>query len=550
MEDFKKEIIKSENGVLLEFNILRKTINSGKEKCICKIMIKENSKSKSATGFICYIKQYNKKVILTNNHVINEDFLKNEKKLKILINNEKKEINLELQRYKSTDKEIDYTIIEIREEDGINDYLEIDEDIYQKNYKNEIIFSEQFPRGDKLNYSHGKIITKNKNLFLYSLATEEGSSGSPIILFNNSKVIGMHRGFILDKKNNRINIGIPINIIIGNIIKCIYEINGFNLNKQIQIINNGYYDKNNKFIETNKEIKNKFEIMINGKIKSNTMKYKFNKRGYFTIFIIIRKRMINMSCMFSNCDSLKLIDLSNFKANNITNMSKMFYNCKSLKSINLSKFNTNNVTDMSKMFSDCESLKSIDLSSFNTNNVTNMSNMFSKCYSLKSIDLSNFNTNNVTNMSWMFSDCDSLKSIDLSHFNNNNLIDMSRMFYNCESLESVDLSNFNANNVTDMSWAFSDCKLLKTINLSNFKTNNHINMSCMLSNCKSLEFFNLSNFNDNNSSNKSKIISMSTNNNLDKIFYDYKSLESINLSKSIETTIYNNNTVYSIKIPK
>lgn len=42
-------------------------------------------------------------------------FLKNEKKLKILINNEKKEINLELQRYKSTDKEIDYTIIEIRE---------------------------------------------------------------------------------------------------------------------------------------------------------------------------------------------------------------------------------------------------------------------------------------------------------------------------------------------------------------------------------------------------------------------------------------------------
>lgn len=36
MEDFKKEIIKSENGVLLEFNILRKTINSGKKNAFAK----------------------------------------------------------------------------------------------------------------------------------------------------------------------------------------------------------------------------------------------------------------------------------------------------------------------------------------------------------------------------------------------------------------------------------------------------------------------------------------------------------------------------------
>ena len=122
MEVFKKENIISENGVLLGFNQLRRTLNSGKEKCICRIIIEEKPKVKSATGFICYIKQYNKKVLLTNNHVINEDFLKNQKKLKIIINKEKKEINLELQRYKSSDKEIDYTIIEIRDEDGINDY--------------------------------------------------------------------------------------------------------------------------------------------------------------------------------------------------------------------------------------------------------------------------------------------------------------------------------------------------------------------------------------------------------------------------------------------
>ena len=38
---------------------------------------------------------------------------------------------------------------------------------------------------------------------------------------------------------------------------------------------------------------------------------------------------------------------------------------------------------MSAMFSECSSLKSIDLSSFNTTNVKDMSSMFSFCSSLK-----------------------------------------------------------------------------------------------------------------------------------------------------------------------
>ena len=38
---------------------------------------------------------------------------------------------------------------------------------------------------------------------------------------------------------------------------------------------------------------------------------------------------------------------------------------------------------MHSMFTDCSSLKSIDLSSFNTTNVNNMSYMFFGCSSLK-----------------------------------------------------------------------------------------------------------------------------------------------------------------------
>ena len=45
----------------------------------------------------------------------------------------------------------------------------------------------------------------------------------------------------------------------------------------------------------------------------------------------------------------------------------------------LKNFNTNNVTDMSYMFSECSSLKELNLNNFNTNNVTDMSCMLSGC---------------------------------------------------------------------------------------------------------------------------------------------------------------------------
>ena len=56
--------------------------------------------------------------------------------------------------------------------------------------------------------------------------------------------------------------------------------------------------------------------------------------------------------MFSDCSSLKELNLSSFNTNNVTNMSEMFRNCSSLNELNLSSFNTNNVTDMSNIFSD------------------------------------------------------------------------------------------------------------------------------------------------------------------------------------------------------
>ena len=95
-------------------------------------------------------------------------------------------------------------------------------------------------------------------------------------------------------------------------------------------------------------------------------------------------------------------------------MSNMFSFCNKLKKLNLSNFNTAEVTNMSSMFEDCNKLSSLDLSNFNTTKVKDMSSMFKNCQVLSSLDLSNFNTTKVENMSGMFSGCSMLQTIYVS----------------------------------------------------------------------------------------------------------------------------------------
>ena len=81
----------------------------------CKIL-----SGNEGSGFFYEIKVNNKlmKVLFTNNHVINN--LNSD--IKIEHNREKKIIKLN-NRFKCTNEELDYTCIEIFEEDGFNNYL-------------------------------------------------------------------------------------------------------------------------------------------------------------------------------------------------------------------------------------------------------------------------------------------------------------------------------------------------------------------------------------------------------------------------------------------
>ena len=66
--------------------------------------------------------------------------------------------------------------------------------------------------------------------------------------------------------------------------------------------------------------------------------------------------------MFSGCNSLTKLDLSNLNTQNVTDMSYMFYYCNSLVDLNLSNFITQNVTNMCCNHS--TSLKKININFF------------------------------------------------------------------------------------------------------------------------------------------------------------------------------------------
>ena len=148
-----------------------KEIINQMEKNICKIKIGENQ----GTGFFCKIPFPDKnnmlKVLITNNHIINKDILyKDDEKISIYIEEEKhfRKLNLNNRiKYTKKKEEYDITIIEIKEEDGINNFLELDDKIINNiignqnendYYIDKTFYIPQYPDGD-LSVSYGIMLS-------------------------------------------------------------------------------------------------------------------------------------------------------------------------------------------------------------------------------------------------------------------------------------------------------------------------------------------------------------------------------------------------------
>ena len=491
MEDIQKQIMIEKYPKPISIKGTKEILNQ-MENCICKIYKKDGEKG---TGFFCKIlyKNYIIPVLMTNNHIIDEKYIKENNNIKLTLNDDNinRIIVLDNNRKIYTNKEFDITIIEIKcEKDKINNFMDLDEKIFNEDsdisYNNHSIYIPQYLCGDKAVVSYGIINIIDGYNINHFCCTDSGSSGSPIIDLLNNKIIGIHKQVIRSWNINQgtylknpINEFIKNNIIknINNKVEITLDIKNVDVNKNIFFLDNTDYieDKTNiKYFHNNLNELNEY----NTDLYINNIKYKFQKYfippkdGIYKLNLIFKINIKDCSFMFAGCKNIININFKYFNTSNVNNMRYMFSGCENLKELDLSSFDTKNVENMEGMFGLYNNLSYLDLSSFNIKTKTKEIIYLSNCKNLENLNLSSFDTSNVNNMMGMFTGCEKLKELNLSSFDTRNVGNMMGMFFGCKELKELDLSSFVTKNAKNMMMMFADCEQLKELNLSSFDTKN------------------------------------------------------------------------------
>ena len=232
-----------------------KTILKQMQNSVCRI-----SGVNFGTGFFCKIdtKKGKTSVLITNYHIINDEFISSGKSIKIYLGDESipKMIKLNENRkvYSSDNKKYDIMIIEIYERDDIKNinYLELDDYLLNTNseysYEDSSIYIIHYPSGGEIKVSLGYgIKKKDENSIIHKCKTSNGSSGSPIFNLSSNKIIGIHKSF--ERKNNKecYNLGTLLKYPLIDMKKE----NTKNISKNIKISSNNKR-LNNKISKTNK----------------------------------------------------------------------------------------------------------------------------------------------------------------------------------------------------------------------------------------------------------------------------------------------------------
>ena len=188
------------------------------EKSICKIIKNDGT---FGTLFFCNIPHQgqNLKVLITSDKIIDKQDIKQLKKIKISLDDDKnnKEIELEENRTIYINKKDSITIIEMKENSRENKdiiYLDIDDELYEKELNNiyndnKPCYGIQYTKNKKIAASYGNIKDIKKGQIEYLCPFDKSSIGFPIFNLSNNKIIGIH------KENN---LGIILNFSVKNYI--------------------------------------------------------------------------------------------------------------------------------------------------------------------------------------------------------------------------------------------------------------------------------------------------------------------------------------------
>ncbi len=487
------EIIKQSKKIgdldVISYNCT-KTLLSQMEKNIYKIKGNEQG-----TAFTCKIPFPDRDnmlpVLITNNHIINDDLLgKIDSEIKFNREGDKDytKIKLDNNRMKYTNKTYDITIIELKANDRINDFLELDkiilDDIIDSDnsqiikYDDKIIYIPQYPKGELcVSYGIFNGTVENKEyIFKYNCCTDFGSSGSPILNMDN-KVIGIHIG-IISCNDNSSNVGCLLNFAIKEFI-------------------NEHYKKSNEklLIEFNKN--NKTQIS-NTEIISSNLAYKYiGDIGFKDLMKIEFNQIKEFNLTYnniSNIDALNKNKLKNLEkldlSHNLISDIKVLENTKlqNLKELILSSNKISNIGPLSK--TNYDNLEILDLSNNKIIIIDPLENS-----SFKRLRVINFGGNRIQNIDVFkrikfdkleklnlrknkINDIDALKLGNFNELTELNLeinkikkIDDSfNTTYNFKKLENLNLAKNQIENISELIAKVNYSDLfshLKKLNLSN-----------------------------------------------------------------------------------
>ena len=273
--------------------------------------------------------------------------------ISIYIESEKeiKKLNLNGRKY-YTNEEYDTTIIEIKEKDNIQNYLELDDIIINNiingdernniKYIDQTIYIIQYPEG-KLSVSYGileQIYEDKPYNFIHKCSTRKGSSGSPILNTDN-KLIGIHKEGC-DNYNRGSFLNYPIKEFIEQ---------NFNTKKNNHSINNNKINYNNLSLN---DFYAKFSLNIN---QNSTKKIDLSDKniGNEGLEYVAKLKLVKLKELYLDKNNLSNIKyLQNFKFDNLEILSLNNNDISNIEILGLVKFNIlqtlnlckNNISDI------------------------------------------------------------------------------------------------------------------------------------------------------------------------------------------------------------
>ena len=362
------------------------------------------------SGFLCKIyieKDKPMPALITCYHVVDENYMKNNEILyfSYLSNKVKTEVVLDLniKRIIYQDEYLDITIIEIKEQDNLDIYsfLEMDPSINIDDLLYKKVYLLHYPQGvENVQYSHGEIsdLIDDINLSTNNW-TEPGSSGSPIINYENNYVIGIHSRSLKDGKDIT-GIGTFLNYAVKEFAeekseeikssyKSLYPKSDEmhlvylipNNQKSIKLFCNKFVDK---YKELCKLIYNGHTYSLNQYFQTDNIAYEDKIKGEIKIILKGIEHVKNMEFMFSRCKELKKVIATGTDFSKVEIMDSTFERCDNLEEItNTSKWNLENVKTLKGLFYKCPKLKDIPgMEKWNPINIKTCEEMFLSCKSL------------------------------------------------------------------------------------------------------------------------------------------------------------------------